>query len=67
MKVAQFPYLSPEAMALRRRDGVPPWGVHVCEVDSLGERSPWPATTAGGAAWEAARVLRDEIEAADVV
>lgn len=36
MKVQQFGYLSPGAKALRSRDGIPPWGIHVCEVDSLG-------------------------------
>jgi hypothetical protein len=60
MKVEQHDYLSAEAKALRQRDGTPPWGVHVCEVDSLaalgGERSPF------GDAWREACRLRREIE-----
>lgn len=35
MKIKQHPYLSAEAKALRARDGIPPWGVHPCEVDAL--------------------------------
>jgi hypothetical protein len=64
MKVAQFPYLSTEAIALRRRDGIPPWGVHPCEVDALGDPDqcdPGPFRDA----LEAAIALRAEIEAAD--
>lgn len=37
MKIPQHPYLSREAVELRRRDGIPPWGVHVCEVEHLRE------------------------------
>lgn len=33
MKVKQYPYLSPQAVELRRRDGIPPWSIHVCEVE----------------------------------
>lgn len=35
MKIQQLEYCSPRAMQLRRRDGTPPWGAHVCEVDDL--------------------------------
>ena len=63
MKVEQFPYLSAEAMELRRRDGVPPWGVHVCEVDSLATNGTRTDDgTAFHAAWLEAKHLRDEIE-----
>lgn len=60
MKVAQYPYLSPEASRLRERDGVPPWGVHPCEVDSV---SPAPGT-ALHAAWLEACRMRTELEGA---
>jgi hypothetical protein len=48
-------------MALRQRDGTPPWGVHVCEVDSLGPKKP--DGTALYAAWLAAAELRRQLEA----
>lgn len=57
MKVEQYVYCGTEAMALRRRDGTPPWGVHPSEVDTFRD---WPAGR-----WQAlddARALRDEIE-----
>lgn len=59
MQVEQHGYLSPEALALRERDGIPPWGVHVCEVDALTE-----PTHAGPFrdAWREAARLRREIE-----
>lgn len=60
MKVEQHDYLSPEAVELRRRDGIPPWGVHPCEVDSID-----PDTLASGPfrdAWREASRLRREIE-----
>ena len=38
MKVTQHRYLSPEACALRRRDGTPPWGAHISEVDDLASK-----------------------------
>lgn len=59
MKVEQHRYLSPEAVELRRRDGVPPWGVHPCEVDSLRPEPGAPLHRA----WREARRLRAEIEA----
>lgn len=61
MKVPQFRYLSDQAMALRRRDGTPPHGVHVCELDSLDP----PADHDHGAfaaSYRAAAALRAEIE-----
>ncbi|GAB3733961.1 hypothetical protein GCM10028862_16730 [Luteimonas pelagia] len=60
MKVPQHPYLSPEAMRLRKRDGIPPWGVHPCEVDSLAELAG--EQSAGGMAWREAERVRQEIE-----
>jgi hypothetical protein len=62
MKVEQHPYCSPEAMRLRHRDGIPPWGCHPCEVDSLPEPEPGDATPFA-CAWRAAAALRAEIEA----
>lgn len=59
-KVKQHPYLSTEAIALRRRDGIPPWGVHVCEVDSLAHLPDDGSIFARALA--DARALRDEIE-----
>jgi hypothetical protein len=59
MKVEQFGYLSPEAVSLRQRDGIPPWGVHPCEVDSI---APEPGT-AFHASWMQAKRFRAEIEA----
>lgn len=60
MKIEQHPYLSPAAVELRHRDGVPPWGVHPCEVDSLAtfkaDTSPF------GESLRQARELRDELE-----
>jgi hypothetical protein len=61
MKVEQFPYLSAEAVRLRARDCIPPWGVHPCEVDSFD-----PDTLSNGPfrdAWREASRLRREIEA----
>ena len=62
MKVEQFRYLSPEANALRRRDGTPPWSVHPCEVDDvaapLGSYSPMFEQHI-----REASALREEIEA----
>lgn len=61
MKVTQYPYLSPEASRLRERDGVPPWDVHPCEVDSI---DPPPAPgTAFHVAWLEASRMRAELEA----
>lgn len=61
MRVEQFPYLSTEAKALRRRDGTPPWGCHPCEVDSLagtiGDRG-----SAFAMAWREASRLRRALE-----
>lgn len=61
MKIEQHPYLSPQASELRHRDGIPPWGVHPCEVDSL------PAKVEGrtvfAAELAAARELRRQLEA----
>lgn len=72
MKVAQHPYLSPEAMALRRRDGTPPWSVHVSEVDSLAGKRELAQlagktgdSTAFRAAVVAAAEMRRQIEADD--
>ncbi len=59
MQVEQHPYLSAEACKLRQRDGVPPWGVHPSEVDSLGDHE---LNTPFGQALAEARRLRDEIE-----
>lgn len=65
MKVAQFSYLSPEAMRLRERDGTQPWAVHPCELDSVG--SPRHATGGRATIWQqavaAAYALRATIEA----
>lgn len=59
MKVPQYKYLSAEAVALRQRDGIPPWGVHPCEVESV-------ASVAGDGLfwqhWREAKLLRDELE-----
>ena len=60
-KVPQFPYLSPQAMEYRRRDGLKPWQVHVVEVDSLSNIES--GDTAFAAELEQARRLRVEIEA----
>jgi hypothetical protein len=59
MKVEQFTYLSAEAKALRERDGTPPWGVHPCEVDSIGEPEQ---AGAFADAWRAAKALHEELE-----
>lgn len=61
MKVEQFPYMSKEASELRRRDGIPPWGCHVCELDSLGDVANNGAAFYGE--WLAAKALRAELEA----
>lgn len=61
MKVPQYGYLSPEAKELRRRDGVPPWGVHVCEVDGLDPCNHPPGTPMRESYEEAVR-LRAELE-----
>lgn len=60
MKVPQFDYCSPQAMELRLRDGIKPWELHPCEVDSfIGWRpGEWPEL-------DRARELRKQIEAAD--
>lgn len=59
MIVEQHPYLSPQAVELRQRDGIPPWGVHPCEVDSLQRPSQaGPFRDAWRQAWR----LRREIE-----
>jgi hypothetical protein len=47
-------------MALRRRDGVPPWGVHPCEVDALDQVAG--DGTAFSEALRQARALRAVIE-----
>lgn len=59
MKVQQHTYLSPAAAALRQRDGIPPWGVHPCEVDSL---KTTPPGTVFYAELQQARELRHQIE-----
>lgn len=64
MKVKQHPYLSPEARALRQRDGTPPWGVHPCEVDAFSSHDDSVQTTAFAQSLREARQLRKEIEAA---
>jgi hypothetical protein len=60
MKIAQYRYLSPEARALRKRDGVPPWGVHPCEVAALAGMEP--NQTAFYAQWLAAVEMRRQLE-----
>lgn len=62
MKVEQYEYLSPEAIVLRQRDGTPPWGVHVCEVDACAN-SARPGTSGFYTSWLEASRLRAEIEA----
>lgn len=62
MKVEQHAYLSPKAMALRRRDGIPPWGVHPCEVDALALTVADDDAGAFATAWREAARLRAEIE-----
>jgi hypothetical protein len=64
MKIEQFPYCSPKAMEARRRDGVPPWGAHPCECDSLGEPDPTDRSPFAESLREAWR-LRRELEGAD--
>jgi hypothetical protein len=61
MKIEQHDYLSAEAKRLRQRDGVPPWGVHPCEVESLRKFAGDPGVF--GNAWREADRLRREIEA----
>lgn len=61
MKVPQYPYLSPEACELRRRDRIPPWGIHVCEVDSFDESEDYGPGFAVELA--EARALRRALEA----
>ncbi|HRP94904.1 MAG TPA: hypothetical protein PL143_01510 [Rhodocyclaceae bacterium] len=63
MKVPQFDYCSPQAMKLRQQDNTPPWGVHVCEVDSLAGFDV--DGSAFGQSLAEARRLRAELEAAD--
>lgn len=64
MIVEQFPYLSPEACKLRQRDGTPPYGVHVCEVDSFpDEPGDLDSRSRFWAALRRARELRATIEA----
>lgn len=59
MKIKQHLYLSPEAVQLRQRDGIPPWGVHPCELDSLDS----PASSgAFYASWREATELRAALE-----
>lgn len=60
MKIEQVPYLSPAAMALRRRDQTPPWAVHPAETDDFAD---WPAGE--WPALDEARALRRQIEAGD--
>lgn len=60
MKIEQHKYLSPAAVELRQRDGVPPWGVHPCEVDSL--KGAPDDSTAFAAGLRQARELRRAIE-----
>lgn len=60
MMVKQHAYLSPAAKALRQRDGIPPWGVHPCEVDTLNNTAPG---TVFHAELQQARELRHQIEA----
>lgn len=59
VRVKQYPYLSPEALGLRKRDGIPPWGFHPCEVDDC---RPEPGEDVN-LHWQTAANLRDEIEA----
>ena len=61
MKIEQHRYLSLEASVLRRRDGVPPWGCHPCEVDSLAKLKD--NTTVFGAHLLAAAEMRRRLEA----
>lgn len=61
-KIKQFPYRSPEAKRLRRRDGVPPWGVHVCEVDDFDGYTERHADSPFMQSLRAARALRRELE-----
>lgn len=59
--IQQHEYCSPEARELRRQDGTPPWGVHPCEVENLGQPDPAdrsPFAEHLRAAW----ALRREIE-----
>ena len=60
MKVEQFAYLSPEAQRLRKRDRIPPWSVHPCEVDSLGTAQPDGSIFY--LAWQQASSIRNELE-----
>lgn len=63
MKVRQYRYLSAEATRLRERDGTPPWGVHVCEVDDLSDiKGPEGCGMAHWLALEEAREYRQELE-----
>ena len=61
MQVEQHGYLSPESIALRERDGTPPWGVHVCEVDAT-EAVAMQTNSVFRTAWREAARLRREIE-----
>lgn len=61
MIVEQFPYMSPEAWELRRRDGIPPWSLHPCEVDSILDVPPASLFAAEVAK---ARAIRDALESA---
>ena len=63
MNIQQHPYLSPEAMALRARDGTPTWGVHVCEVESLGK--PKQDRGVFDAALRTAADMRRQLEAGE--
>ena len=62
MQVEQHGYLSPESIPLRERDGTPPWGVHVCEVD-VTEAAAMQTNSVFRTAWREASRLRREIEA----
>lgn len=62
-KVPQHDYCSPQAMKLRAQDGTPPWGVHICELDSLADFDE--DDSAFGRSLAEARRLRAELEAAD--
>lgn len=58
MKVEQKPF---PAMAERRADGVPPWGVHVCELDALAPPDP-DDNGPFAVAYREAAALRERIE-----
>ncbi len=62
MRIKQHDYLAPGANRLRRRDGVPPWGLHVCEVDDFDGYTERHADSPFMQSLRAARALRRELE-----